>query len=244
MIRALKRRQLIYEAVQEEIKAYIIDNALKPGDLLPSEVELVQQLGVSRNSVREALKSLETLGVLEARPGVGIMVRAFSFDPLLENLAYGLMFDQKELIDIIEVRYQLEYGMSGQAVRAVTEDQLRRLRNILRRMRVAAENGKYSDEDDRAFHQALWENVNNIMLGKILDIFWMIHHQSRRRDSISAPPDPVRTYERHAAIVEALEKRDVEALQAAMTAHYESMRARLQDVSKLQGAPQEYANRS
>ncbi|HBY99251.1 MAG: FadR family transcriptional regulator [Ardenticatenaceae bacterium] len=236
MIRALKRRQLIYEAVQEEIKAYIIDNLLKPGDLLPSEVELVQQLGVSRNSVREALKSLETLGVLEARPGIGIVIRAFSFDSLLENLAYGLMFDQKELIDIIEVRYQLEYGMAGQAVQAVTQDQLRLLRNILDRMYVAAENGNYSDEDDRAFHKALWENVNNIMLGKILDIFWMVHHQSRQRDSISAPPDPVRTYERHLAIVEALEKRDVEALRAAMTAHYESMRARLRQVSKLQEA--------
>ncbi len=76
--RKLKRPQFLYQAVQDEVKAYILEQSLMPGDALPPETELAEQLGVSRNSVREAIKSLETLGIVEARTGAGLFVRNFS----------------------------------------------------------------------------------------------------------------------------------------------------------------------
>ncbi len=119
--RKLKRPQFLYQAVQDEVKAYIIEQALMPGDALPPETELAEQFGVSRNSVREAIKSLESLGIVEARTGAGLFVSNFSFDPLLENLAYGMMFDLKDLADILEVRFHIEHSMIDQAVSAVTD---------------------------------------------------------------------------------------------------------------------------
>lgn len=227
----LKRRQLTYEAVQEEIKSYIIRNSLKPGDPLPTENELVRMLSVSRNSVREAVKSLETLGVLESRSGSGLFVRNFSFDPLLQNLAYGFMFDLKELTDVIEVRFHLEVGMSNHAIEAVTPEQIQKLNEWLEQMRIASERGEYSGEADRAFHQVLWENVDNIVLGKILDIFWIVHNQARKHNEIAGVVDPKKTYLRHVEIVQALEQRDAEALHAAMFHHYSAMAERLKQSS-------------
>jgi DNA-binding FadR family transcriptional regulator len=66
-MKALKRKQMLYQVVQDEVKSYILRNDLKAGDPLPPETELAQQLDVSRNSVREAVKGLEALGILETR---------------------------------------------------------------------------------------------------------------------------------------------------------------------------------
>jgi DNA-binding FadR family transcriptional regulator len=216
----LRRGQLLYQSVQDEIKSYIIQHALKPGDPLPPETELAQQLGISRNSVREAVKSLETLGILEARSGAGLFVRDFSFDPLLNNLAYGLLFDLKGLHDILEVRFHIEYGLIERAIEAVSPEQLERLYSILEQMRVAAAEGTYSAELDRAFHKGLWENVENYVAGRILDIFWIVFYEAKKRESLPDPPDPNHTYERHKAIVAALEKQDIEAMQATFIQHY------------------------
>src|SRR5438309_2312002 len=133
-LNALKRTPLLYR-IQEEIKGYIIDHALKPGDPLPSEGDLAQQLDISRNSVREAVKSLEVLGIVESRPGSGLYVRDFSFDSIINNLPYGLLFDLKSVRDVLEVRAHLEYGMVDRVVQEATPAQLDLLRGILERMR-------------------------------------------------------------------------------------------------------------
>jgi DNA-binding FadR family transcriptional regulator len=216
-LKFLARKQPIYEVAQQEIKAFILRNNLKPGDSLPPEAELARQLGISRNSLREAVKALESLGVLDARAGVGLFVRGFSFDPLLENLAYGLRIGSKDLRDIFEIRYHLEYSMAERAIQSVTPEQIAHLRAILERMHSAAQAGRYSAEDDRAFHQALWENVDNTILSKLLDIFWLIREQAQQSDLVIVPPDPLATYQRHVKIVDALAEHSTEALRAAIT---------------------------
>lgn len=218
--RKLKRPQLLYQAVQDEVKAYIIEHALAPGDALPPETELAEQLGVSRNSVREAVKSLETLGIVEARTGAGLFVRNFSFDPLLENLAYGLMFDLKDLADILEVRFHLEHSMIDQAVAAVTAEQLHDLHAILQRMSMALERGESYTEEDRLFHRTLWSNVKNRSVGKLVDVFWTAFAQAQQHAAIPSNPDHRVIYQWHVDIVEALASRDVEAARVAMVRHY------------------------
>jgi DNA-binding FadR family transcriptional regulator len=231
----LKRGVLLYQAVQEEIKSYILGNSLLPGDSLPPETELVELLGVSRNSVREAVKSLETLGILEARPGAGLFVSSFSFDPLLEHLRYGLMFELKQLADILEVRFHIEHGMIERAVEAVTPDQLTKLQAILEQMRLAAVAGRYSAEEDRTFHHILWANVDNTTVGKILDVFWMVFRQAQERASIPEPSDPMDTYQRHVAIVNALVDQNVAAARLAMKNHYVGIQQRMSYLESFQG---------
>lgn len=226
----LKRTQLLYQIVQDEIKAYIIQNSLLPGDSLPPETELGELLGVSRNSVREAVKSLAALGILEARPGAGLYVSNFSFDPLLQQLGYGILFDHKQLTDIIDVRFHLEHGMIDRAVLATTPEQVAQLQTILGEMRIAAENGLYSAEADRDFHRVLWTNVDNTIVGKILDVFWMIFRQAQARSAIPDPSQPLVTYQRHVPIVEALAQHDVAAARLAMERHYIGIQERLAQI--------------
>ncbi len=233
-LKVLKQKQLLYQAVQEEVKSYIIQHGLKPGDPLPPETELAQQLSISRNSVREAIKALEALGILEARPGTGLFVRDFSFDPILNNLAYGMLFDLKKLTDVLEVRFHLEYGMVERVIREVTPEQVAKLRDVLDMLREAAEYGRYSAEADRAFHQHLYDNVNNLILWKILDIFWEVMRQAQEHIPALEPHVPLHVYRVHVPIVDALDRRDVQGMRDALTLHYEGIRGRLQRAAEAQ----------
>ncbi|MFN8373668.1 MAG: FadR/GntR family transcriptional regulator [Anaerolineae bacterium] len=229
-IKPVKHRLPLYKVVQQEIKDYIIQNHLKPGDALPPEVALATRLGVSRNSVREAVKALEMLDIVEGRSGAGLFVGSFSFNALLDNFGYGIMFNLTELSDILEVRFHVEYGMIPRAIEAVTTEQIAQLRAIVQQMLANAKAGTYSPENDRLFHQTLWINVENNVLGKILDVFWGIYYQARQLTSIPEPRDLMRTYERHLRIVEALEARDVSAMQESMVSHYEGIKDRLKQL--------------
>lgn len=226
-MKPVKHRLPLYKVVQQEIKDYIVKNTLKPGDPLPSEMELAHQLGVSRNSVREAVKALEMLDIVEGRSGAGLFVGSFSFNALLDSFGYGIMFNLTELSDILEVRFHVEYGMIPRAIEAVTPEQISQLREIVKQMLLAAQSGAYSAENDRLFHQTLWANVDNTVVGKILDVFWGIFYQARRQSALPEPSDLMKTYERHLRILEALEARDVKAMQDSMIYHYEGIKDRL-----------------
>ena len=97
-----------YRAVQDELRSYIIDNQMQPGDRLPSETALAGRLGVSRNVVREAIKGLEALGLVEVRVGLGVFVKAADLDDFLTNFAYGLLFDGQSVLELYEIRQRLE----------------------------------------------------------------------------------------------------------------------------------------
>lgn len=226
-LKALKSKQLLYQTVQEEVKAYIIQHGLKPGDPLPPETHLAEQLNISRNSVREAVKALEALGILEARPGTGLFVRDFTFDPILNNLAYGIMFDLKQLTDVFEVRYHLEYSMAEKAVQAVTTAQLNRLHDVLDIMLTNAKKNVYSAQIDRTFHLYLHENVKNVVLMKILEIFWEVLRRAEEKASFPPPDNAMESYLVHVPIVEALEARDVEGMREAIKTHYNGVVDRL-----------------
>ena len=123
-IKPLKRAPLLHVSVQESLRAYIEDNRLDPGAPLPPEGELASQLGVSRNSVREGIKALESVGVLESRRGIGVFVKAFSFEPLLENLAYGLGGALKQIEEVISIRRTLEVGLIDRTLALIGPDDI------------------------------------------------------------------------------------------------------------------------
>ena len=106
--------------IQERLKDYIVQNKLKPGDKLPTEETLSEQLGVSRTAVREALRGLEALGIVESQHGVGRVVRPFSFAPTLENLSYALVFYNYSVLHITEIRKALDAYFVEQAMANLT----------------------------------------------------------------------------------------------------------------------------
>ena len=129
-------RQSVFKSIQQKLRSYILDNELEPGNMLPPAAEMVSQLGVSSASLREALRSLESLGVVETRHGVGTFICAYDFSPILENLSHSLLFERDHLRDLVQVREALEVGLLDSAVQSIDDDHLRQLEAVaIRTMR-------------------------------------------------------------------------------------------------------------
>lgn len=222
----LDRRPPVHKSVQDAIRQYIVDNRLQPGDTMATEGELAKRLGVSRNSVREAVKSLESLGLLESRHGSGLYVRKFSWDPLLDNLAYDLMQDISNLADLLEIRQVLELGMVGDALKLLTEEQLDQLNALLERMSAQAAKGEGFPEEDREFHRVLFSRLDNRVFLRLLDIFWLAFRKASRSPGL-LDDNPAETLESHRRIVEAVSLRDIDRTRKALEDHYHSISARL-----------------
>jgi DNA-binding FadR family transcriptional regulator len=212
--------------VQDAIRAFILDNKLRAGDPLPPETDLARQLGVSRNSVREAVKALESLGILETRRGSGLFVQAFSFDPLLENLSYGLLFDLRELAELLEIRRTLETGLIGATMREMPDTAVATLGAVTAAMAELANRGENFADEDRRFHQVLFEPLGNQTLLKLLDVFWLTYREASRHTDMGNP-DLKSTYQDHAAIYEAVAATDVTEARAALDRHYAGIASRL-----------------
>ena len=225
-LKPLVRPALLHHSVQDAIRAFILDNKLRAGDPLPPETDLARQLGVSRNSVREAVKALESLGILETRRGSGLFVRAFSFDPLLENLSYGLLFDLRELVELLEIRRTLETGLIGATMRVMPSTAVDELGAVVSAMAELANRGENFADEDRRFHQILFEPLGNLTLLKLLDVFWLTYREASRHTDMRNP-DLIPTYEDHASIFEAVAARDVEEARAALDRHYAGLAGRL-----------------
>lgn len=221
-IQQLQRPPTLHEAVRHSIKTFIIDNNLQVGDPIPSENELAGLLGVSRNLIREVIRSLEAVGIVEIRRGSGIFVRDFSFEPLLDHLYYGLMFDLKELSDILVVRRAIEVSLIEDAIQIVTPEQIAELRQILEQMRQLAESGNSFPDEDRRFHQCLFERLGNSMVLKVLDIFWLTFHKASERTNLW-DQNPALTYQLHVAVVEAVAGGSVAEAQMRLREHYHGL---------------------
>ena len=215
----LSRAPLLHVTVQESLKQYIEANQLKAGDPLPPETFLAQQLGVGRNSMREAIKALESLGILETRRGIGVFVKEFSFKPLLDNLAYGLQDSLRDVEELREIRRVLETGLIGKTIEMIAETDLAALRDVTARMKVRAERQESFAKEDQQFHQLLFRCQNNHMLSALIDIFWTAFNKASNFSNLDNP-NPLDTWRDHHEIVEAVARKDVEQARKRLDDHY------------------------
>jgi DNA-binding FadR family transcriptional regulator len=164
----------ITESALQSIKLYILQNNLKAGDLLPPELELSEVLGISRPSMREAIRSLEALGVIRTVHGVGRFIRDFNYDAMVENLTYNLKIHVNEFREIIDVRMALEEVFLAKSMDLLEESDYRDIEHLLDLMeKQIAE--KQSEEElvqtHTKFHLKLYEKVNNKLLTNLIGVF-------------------------------------------------------------------------
>ncbi|PSL02408.1 GntR family transcriptional regulator [Haloactinopolyspora alba] len=230
---ALPRPPSLHESVQTALRDYILLNGLRAGDGLPAEGALAQQLGVSRNSVREAVKGLVSLGILETRRGSGVFVKDFSLSLLIDNLPFNLLFDFSELADLLEVRRAVENDLLERAVGDMTEQTRAELQQILVEMKAKAEHGEDVLEEDRRFHRTMFADAGNAVALKLLDAFWLtMSHAVAQRAEI-ADPRPADTYRQHDAVYQAVLAGDVDAVRDALSEHYAPVLDRLRRTGEL-----------
>lgn len=215
IMKNLKSKKL-YLQVYDELRHYILKNNLKPGDKIPTEMELSQALGVSRNVLREAIKTLEILGVVSSKPGVGMVVNAFSPSSLSTCMFLNLIEDKGDLFkQSQEVRKVLEIGFAKQCFDSMTDDQLVWMEECVKAMESFEEYEDFYDSD-AYFHRSMYENLDNKMLIAYLDSAWECDRTFRAR----VIEDKVLRIKKHRDICIALRKQDYEAFMASLVFHF------------------------
>jgi len=221
------RGPALYKAIRDYIKQFIIENELNAGDPLPPEGQLVEDLGVGRSSVREAVKSLQSLGIVDVRPGDGLYVRELNFDPMLETFQFGMQFDPQSVAELLQIRIWLEMAVIGDAVKSITSDEISRLDKVMLawEQRLAGTE-EYIDLDEE-FHRIVYAVLDNTMLMKLFDVFW-IAFLGLESDSLRES-DAEEELRCHKDILQAIKARDTDLTRTQLLNHFEPIRQRIEE---------------
>ena len=236
-LQPLERPPSLHLSVQASLRQFIVDNDLQAGDPLPPEGTLARQLGIGRNSVREGVKALESLGVLEVRRGVGAFVKAFTLGPLLDNIPYAFGKSLREVEEILQIRQALEVSLIEEVVLTISAVELDRLRRITDAMGTKATQGQDFADEDRAFHQALFAPLGNAMLLALIETFWRVFYRASGSARLETQ-EPLKTYHDHVAIVDAVAARDVATAKQRLGQHYAGIASRLSRRRQEIGTPE------
>lgn len=202
------------------VKEMIVTGELKPGDRLPREADLAERLGLSRNSLREAVKALSLVRVLDVRQGDGTYVSSLRADHLLGALSFVLELHRGEesVLEVLEVRRILEPAATAMAAQRVGPEEVAALRALC----DEAEHTR-SVEDlvrhDLEFHQAIARCSGNAYLAQLLDTMAGPSVRARVWRGIAEGGAVERTVSEHRAIVDALASRQSELARSWSTVH-------------------------
>lgn len=220
------RGPALYTAVRDYIKEYILENNLKPGDPLPPEGQLVEDLGVGRSSVREAVKSLQSLGIVDVRQGDGLYVRELNFDPMLENFMFGMQFNPQTLAELLQIRVWLEAAVIGDAVQHIRDEELTKLEAILKTWEERVQAGEEYADLDESFHQTIYGVIGNETLMKLFSVFWIVF--IGLENEVTHDPNPQEVLGSHRSILAAIKAHDRTLTRKRLTEHFDSIRVRTQ----------------
>jgi len=169
MLTPLKKSKL-YEDVSNQIISLINSGDLKPGDKLPAERTLAEQLNVSRTVVREALCALESVGYIESKVGGGTYIREPSFEDIIPSVSSVFQRDEALLRDLISVRILLETEMASLAAKTITPESAKELWESINLMRHEVSEGKVGLAGDNSFHSTLAKLSGNSAMRLISDM--------------------------------------------------------------------------
>lgn len=219
------RRSRVYEDIVRQIQDLLADRHLQPGDRLPAERELAGVLSVSRQSVREALRVLDYIGVVEVRPGEGTFVASTPPTPLDPSL-YGQLSERSFLLDLLEGRRILEEGIVHLAARRATRDDLETLEDSLAAREAELVAGRRDVEGDLAFHVMLAESTGNralVSAVRHLNEMWL---QAREKTG-RRPTSPRKALRFHRQILQAVRRRQPAAARRILRRHLGDMRSEI-----------------
>jgi GntR family transcriptional repressor for pyruvate dehydrogenase complex len=219
------RRTRVYHEIVDQIRGLIAEGRIKPGDRLPPERELAELFKASRNSVRDAIRVLEQMGLTESRQGDGTYVRTVSAEDLAEPLALMLLQSRTQMRELLEVRRVLEPALAEFAATRITPEEVDELEAILDAQRRKVEAGLVPLEEDTAFHYGIAEAARNAVMLRTLDTLVDLLRQSRER--FLRHDRPATSLAGHRRILDALRRADPEAARAEMLRHLREVEERV-----------------
>lgn len=216
----------VYDQIIEQIKNKIKNGEIKKGDRLPSEREMAESLNVSRTSVREAMRALEVIGLVESRQGAGNYIRTNFNDSLFEPLSIMFMLQECSIKEIYDLRETLELQCAKLSSKNIDDNELSLLEAILDRMYLA-NNEQESRDLDIKLHYLIAKSSRNVLLINILDVIsqlmdefigkfrMQILHNGNTRENL---------LEIHENLVRALKQRNELEVYNAMKQHFDLIR--------------------
>ncbi len=223
----------VIDSAIDRIRELILSGELAPGDRLPPEPELAALVGVSRNSLREAVRALAQANVLDVRRGDGTYVTSLEPRLLLGGLTFVTdLLQDRTLLEVFEVRRLLEPAATGLAATRIDDETVAELRADLERMQRTSDIEELVAYDV-GFHRRIVHAAGNDTLETILDALASQALRARIWRGISGKSAEGWTLAQHALIVEALANRDVVFATAAATVHVTASEQWLRHVLEL-----------
>ncbi|WP_022888778.1 FadR/GntR family transcriptional regulator [Agromyces italicus] len=223
------------DAVTDRIKDLILSEGLRPGDLMPTEADICARLEVSRSSVREAMRMLAALDIVEVRHGHGTYVGQLSLAPLVEGLVFRGVVDQDDSVaalrEVVEVREALDLAMAEQVVTALEGTHDPDLAELVAKMTAKANRGEGFAAEDYAFHTRLLDYLDNALVGQLVAAFWEVNTVVYPKLGLAPAADIADTAHAHGAMLEAAVAGDVARYRAAVVEHYLPLRRALEKAS-------------
>ena len=220
MLEPVKKIRL-YESIVKQIQQLIAKGELKPGQKLPPERSLAEELNVSRTSIREALRALEMMGYLESKVGVGggTYVKEISLENVISPFSKMLLQNDDFIVELLEVRLFLELEVARLAALRRGDEDLENMRHAIARMEQEIEDGNTGLEGDNQFHSALAIAANNrvlqqfvFMCGDLLEVEREAHLSEDSGESLKA-------LNQHKELLQAIEQQDEQQAQQIMSSH-------------------------
>lgn len=201
-----------------------------PGDKLPSERELAAMMKVGRPALREALRGLALMNVVEIRHGDGTYVTSLEPDRLVEHLDFVFSLDDHTFLDLLDARKVLEVGLVMLAAERITDDEIAALEAGLVKSRQAQDSPDEFLQLDIDLHMGIAAASRNTLLSSFMNALGRLGMASRRR-TVTLPGVPAQSIKDHEAIINALKARDPEAARQAMLAHLSNIEQKLKRVA-------------
>lgn len=208
----------VAEQVAHRILSLVQSGELKPGDQLPAERDLAVSLGVSRPSVREAIRGLAILGVVRTRQGGGAYISDLGAQELLEPLHFFISLQDTNIRELYDARVLIESAVAERAASRLSEKQLDRIDAILAEQRHLLGSAEDFRRNDRDFHAVIWENCGNAYLRRVGEGLNVLGLEFRRLAS-ETPGVLEQSFKDHRAIVAAFRARDAEKARRAAARH-------------------------
>jgi GntR family transcriptional regulator, transcriptional repressor for pyruvate dehydrogenase complex len=218
------RTSRLYEQIVQQIEDSVLKGRLKPGDQLPAERELAQQLGVSRTAVREAVKALREKGLVEAYSGRGTFITDGTSHAARQSFDLMVKIGQQESsTHLADLRLILEPGIAALAAQRIEEEHLAAMREAVAVMERSLKDPAAYIEADLDFHLALAEAVANPLILSLIDsIVGLLREQRIRIFNVEGGPQHGQVF--HKRILEAMEQRNPAMARSAMSEHLEQVR--------------------
>lgn len=220
------KKTRLAEEIADRIRILMLDGTYPSGRPLPGERELARRFGVSRGSVRDAFRMLETIGLIETRHGQGTFPRELDVDRLVVPLASVLAHRQDLQDELLDVRKMFEPAVARAAAMRASAGDLADLERIIEAQRRKVKGGRSTIVEDTAFHAALARATGNRVLVSLMETLNALLLESRAL-TLKQKGRPERSIRGHENVVAALRRGDADAAGRAMHTHIDEIAALL-----------------